>query len=184
MPNLANIIKSCIRGDRKAQKRLYNRYADLLYGVALRYSQNADDAKDILQEGFIKIFNNLSQFKHQGSFEGWMRKVIVNTALERLRKQNRMFLIDEFSVYESSEFNYEHVLQDLNEKELIKIIQELSPRYQMVFNLYVIEGYSHKEIAEKLEISEGTSKSNLSRAKEILKTKIEKIYYIKKGRII
>jgi RNA polymerase sigma-70 factor (ECF subfamily) len=184
VPNLTNIIKACIKGDRKAQKKLYLQFADRLYGVALRYAQNTDDAKDILQEGFIKIFNNLSQFKNEGSFEGWMRKVIVNTALERLRKQNRMWLMDEFTVLESTVYNYEHILEDLNEKELIKIVQELSPKYKMVFNLYVIEGYSHKEIADKLQISEGTSKSNLSRAKEILKEKVEKIYHIKKGKII
>lgn len=184
VPNLTNIIKACIKGDRKAQKKLYLQFADRLYGVALRYAQNTDDAKDILQEGFIKIFNNLSQFKNEGSFEGWMRKVIVNTALERLRKQNRMWLMDEFTVLESTVYNYEHILEDLNEKELIKIVQELSPKYKMVFNLYVIEGYSHKEIADKLQISEGTSKSNLSRAKEILKEKVEKLYHIKKGKII
>ena len=184
MPNLTNIINSCIKGDRKSQKRLYLQFADLLYGVALRYAQDSDDAKDILQESFIKIFNNLNQFKNEGSFEGWMRKVVVNTALERLRKQNRLWLMDEYVTLQTLDYNYEHVLQDLNEKELIQVIQELSPRYRMVFNLYVIEGYSHKEIASKLKISEGTSKSNLSRAKEILKGKIEKIYYIKKGKII
>lgn len=163
---------------------MYEMYAGRLFALCLRYANNEDEAKDILQEGFIKIFDKLQQYKNKGSLEGWMRKIIVNTALEKIRRENRFVLVEDETMIENEQYKYEHVLEELGEKELLEMIQELSMQYRMVFNLYAIEGYSHKEISKKLNISEGTSKSNLSRARELLKSKIEARYKIKLGKVI
>ena len=159
-------------------------FAGRLYGICLRYANNEDDAKDILQEGFIKIFEKLRQYSNTGSLEGWMRKIIVNTALEKIRRENRFMLVEDDAFIGHDQYKYEHILEELGEKDLLGMIQELSPQYRMVFNLYAIEGYSHKEIAHKLNISEGTSKSNLSRARDLLKNKIEQTSQIKISKVI
>ncbi|MCF8335860.1 MAG: RNA polymerase sigma factor [Bacteroidales bacterium] len=184
MFKLNNIVKACLKGDSRAQAQLYEQYGSRLYAVCLRYTNNEDDAKDILQEGFIKIFDKLHQYKNKGSLEGWMRKIIVNTALERTRRENRFVLVDDETIIENDQYKYDHVLEEIGRKELLEMIQELSAQYRMVFNLYAIEGYSHKEISKKLDIQEGTSKSNLSRARELLKSKIEKRYKIKLSKVI
>lgn len=182
---LTNIIKACQRGDRASQKQLYSLFASRLYGVCLRYSYNEEDAKDLLQEGFIKIFKNLKQYKHSGSFEGWMRKIVVNTALERFRKSTRSLAIENEDYMDTLQMDYEHVLEELGYKDLMRMVQELSEQYRIVFNLYVIEGYTHKEISQKLNINEGTSKSNLSRARELLKEKVRRQYKVNKaGKVI
>lgn len=180
--NLRNIVKACLKGNRQSQHRLYQMFASRLYGVSLRYADNEEDAKDILQEGFIKIFENLGQYKQNGSLEGWMRKIIVNTGLEKIRKEGKIRLVEDETYASNIHMNYEHVLEEMQHKDLLKMIQDLSVQYRMVFNLYVIEGYSHREISQKLQISEGTSKSNLSRAREILKKKIKE-QYIKQSRV-
>lgn len=172
LDNIQQIIKRCLKGDRLAQKHLYNLFADKMYALALRYSKDQDVAKDILQEGFIKVFNNLKKFNHVGSFEGWVRRIMVNTALERFRDKNYLYTVNMDVQNEFEELDYDHVLDEIATKDLMALIQELSPQYRTVFNLYVIEGYSHKEISKKLNIKEGTSKSNLSRAREILQEKI------------
>jgi len=159
-------------------------FAPRLYGVCMRYAQDEDDAKDILQEGFIKIFDKLKQYRNKGSLEGWMRKIIVNTALERIRKESRIMLVENASIIEHDHYKYEHILEELGEKDLLEMIQELSPQYRMVFNLYAIEGYAHREISQMLNISEGTSKSNLSRARDLLKHKIELRSEIKISKVI
>lgn len=179
MNNYSEIIKACIKGDRKAQKHLYQLFADKMFGVCLRYADDADEAKDILQDGFIKVFLNLKQFNHKGSFEGWVRRIMVNTALEKFRDKSYLFAVNMEQGYESKDSEYDHILSELAVQDLLKLIQELSPQYRMVFNLYAIEGYSHKEICEMLNIKEGTSKSNLSRAREILKEKVKKYYGVK-----
>lgn len=179
LDKLPEIIKACIKGNRVAQKELYQKFADKMYGVCLRYAANEDEAKDILQDGFIKVFLHLDQFNFKGSFEGWVRRIIVNTALEKFRDKNYLFASTMSSNYESGDSAYDHILSDLSAHDLMALIHELSPQYRMVFNLYAIEGYSHKEIAEIMNIKEGTSKSNLSRAREILKEKIGKYYSIK-----
>lgn len=184
MPKETNILKASQKGDPRAQARLYEMFAGRLFGICLRYAHNEDDAKDILQEGFIKIFDKLKQYKNKGSLEGWMRKIIVNTALEKIRKENRFMVVEEDTFLDYDHYKYEHILEELGEKELLEMIRELSPQYRMVFNLYAIEGYSHKEIAQKLNISEGTSKSNLSRARELLKNKIETRYEIQISKVI
>lgn len=173
MSDIPKIIKGCLAGNRRDQELLYRRFAGKLYGVSLHYCGNDDEARDVLQEGFIKIFTNLGQYKNEGSFEGWMRRVIVNTALEKFRSRNTLYRVDDIDAV--PELEYEPGNEDyanLNSFDLLRIIRELPPKYRMVFNLYAIEGYSHKEVGEMMNISEGTSKSNLSRARYILQKKI------------
>ena len=176
MNNYTDIIKACLKSDRIAQNELYRLFSDKMYGVCLRYANDGDEAKDILQDGFIKVFLNLKQFNNKGSFEGWIRRIIVNTALERFRDKNYLFAVNMEAGYEAGDKEYDHILGELSANDLLKLIHELSPQYKMVFNLYAIEGYSHKEICKKLNIKEGTSKSNLSRAREILKEKVKSYY--------
>lgn len=154
------------------QQELYNRFAGKMYAVCLRYANNPDDAQDLLQEGFIKVFRNLHRFRAEGSFEGWIRRVFINSSIEHLRKKS----VQMSKVTDKEEDTIEDAdisaLDSLAEKDIINLIQELSPGYRAVFNLYVIEGYSHKEIGEQLGISEGTSKSQLARARSILQKKV------------
>lgn len=154
------------------QEALYNRFAPKMYAVCLRYSNNADDAQDLLQEGFVKIFKNLDRFRAEGSFEGWVRRVFVNTSIEHYRRKvNLVSASDREEAY--IEDHSSNALDKLAEKDIIKLVQELSPGYRAVFNMYAIEGYSHKEIGTILGISEGTSKSQLARAKGILQKKVK-----------
>jgi RNA polymerase sigma-70 factor (ECF subfamily) len=154
------------------QEELYNRFSGKMYAVCLRYANNSEDAQDLLQEGFIKVFRNLHRFRAEGSFEGWIRRVFVNSSIEHYRKKSLQLskVSDkEESTIEDSDIS---ALDNLAEKDIINLIQDLSPGYKTVFNLYVIEGYSHKEIGELLGISEGTSKSQLARARSILQKKV------------
>lgn len=169
--NETDLIKGCLALDHRMQEELYNRYSPKMYAVCLRYANNTDDAKDLLQDGFIKIFKNLERFRAEGSFEGWMRRVFVNTSIEHYRKKVNMFSTSqrEDILVEDSSLN---ALDKLAERDIIALIQQLSPGYRTVFNMYVIEGYSHKEIGAMLGISEGTSKSQLARAKGILQKKV------------
>ena len=178
MNNQLDIIKACIKGNRKAQKQLYQMFSDKMYGLCLRYAKDKDEAKDILQDGFIKVFLNLKQFNNKGSFEGWIRRIIVNTALERFRDKNYLFAVNMENNYDAGDYEYDHILSEIAANDLLKLVQELSPQYRTVFNLYAVEGYSHKEICKMLNIKEGTSKSNLSRAREILKEKIKDYYCV------
>jgi RNA polymerase sigma factor (sigma-70 family) len=162
-----DLLEGCRRGDRKMQHELYNRFAPKMYGVCLRYASNAEEAEDILQEGFIKIFNKINSYRGEGSFEGWIRRIFVNTAIEHFRKKIYLQPISE-TEENTVEGKYLSVLDSLAEKDIIQLVQQLSPGYRTVFNMYVVEGYTHKQIAEMLGISEGTSKSQLSRAKLIL----------------
>src|SRR3954465_934187 len=148
-----------------------------MYGVCLRYAGNVEEAEDILQEGFIKVFSKMASYRGEGSFEGWIRRIFVNTAIEHFRKKTYLQPITEME--ESTvEGKYLSVLDTLAEKDIIQLVQQLSPGYRTVFNMYVVEGYTHRQISEILGISEGTSKSQLSRAKLILqdlvKTFVEK----------
>lgn len=179
MDSQEKIIKACIKGNRKAQKELYTTYADKMYILCLRYAKDEDEAKDILQDGFIKVFLKLKQFNNKGSFEGWIRRIIVNTALEKFRDKNYLFAVNMENNYEAGEKEYDHILSEITANDLLKLVQELTPQYRMVFNLYAIEGYSHKEICKMLNIKEGTSKSNLSRAREILKEKVKEYFSVK-----
>jgi RNA polymerase sigma-70 factor (ECF subfamily) len=154
------------------QRLLYDTYAPKMYGVCLRYAGNENDANDILQEGFIKVYKNISKFRREGSFEGWIRRIFVNTAIEHYRKKVKMYNVTEAqeNTIEDKELT---PLDNLATKDILKIVDELSPGYKAVFNMHVIEGYSHKEIADILGITEGTSKSQLARAKGVLRNLIE-----------
>ena len=177
MINEADLIEGCIKGERKMQQELYDRFASKMYGVCLRYAGNTEEAEDILQEGYIKIFKKIGSYRGEGSFEGWIRRIFVNTAIEHFRRKTYLQPITE-KEESTVEGTYLTVLDNLAEKDIIGLVQQLSPGYRTVFNMYVVEGYPHKQIAEILGISEGTSKSQLSRAKLILqdlvKTHIEK----------
>ncbi|MGN6165421.1 MAG: RNA polymerase sigma factor [Flavisolibacter sp.] len=168
----SDLIEGCIQGNRKMQHELYNRFASKMYGVCLRYAGNAEEAEDILQEGFIKVFNKIGSFRSEGSFEGWIRRIFVNTAIEHFRKKIYLQPITDYEE-DTVEGKYLSVLDSLAEKDIIQLVQQLSPGYRTVFNMYVVEGYTHKQIAEALNISEGTSKSQLSRAKLILQDMVQ-----------
>ncbi len=167
------LLLGCLQRDRKMQEILYHRFSAKMYAVCLRYSKNTDDAQDLLQEGFIKVYKNLDKFRREGSFEGWIRRIFVNTSIEHFRRSIKTQLLTEIQeiTIEDKEWN---ALDDLAEKDIITMVQELSPGYRQVFNMYVIEGYTHKDIGELLGISEGTSKSQLARAKAILQKMVEK----------
>ena len=182
--DIKTIINSCIEGNRRDQELLYRRYAPKLYAVCLQYSSDNDEAKDILQEGFIKIFDNLHTYKYEGVFEGWMRRIVVNTALEKFKSRNVLHKVEDID--KLMEMETEPNVEDCSELDaelLLNFIRELPPKYRMVFNLFAIEGYSHKEISKMIKISEGTSKSNLARARLILQKKVE-VYIGIKRRIV
>ena len=182
MTNLEETIKKCASGDRKAQTELYNQYASKMYGVCLNYSKDATEAEDNLQDGFIRVFTKITQYSFKGSFEGWMRRIMVNTSLEKFRKNHHLYPVEDMMAFESVQ-NPEETLSAISAEDLLKIIQELPPRYRMVFNLYAIEGYSHQEIAELMSINEGTSKSNLSRARVILQKKVIENFGLQKNTV-
>lgn len=168
--SLEKLIEKCKQGDLKAQSEVYQLFAGKLFALCLKYSKNYQEAQDNLQDGFITIFKKMHQYQFKGSFEGWLKRIVVNTALQKYRKKNVLNLIsDEFPDKIEVEVDETTVSLDY----LLRIIQELPNRYRLVFNMYVLDGYSHREIAGMLEISEGTSKSNLSRARQILKRKVE-----------
>lgn len=177
MDNLDELIKRCAEGNGKAQTEVYHRFAPKMFGVCLRYAKDSAEAEDNLQEGFIRVFTKIDQFRFKGSFEGWMRRIMVNTSLEKFRKQNNLYPVEDMVKYEAVQLS-EDVLSTIAAKDLLELIHELPPRYRMVFNLYAIEGYSHKEIGQMMTISEGTSKSNLSRARGILQLKIGERFQI------
>jgi RNA polymerase sigma-70 factor (ECF subfamily) len=181
LPDIKNIINGCLKGNRRDQELLYRRHAAKLYAVCLQYSGNDEEARDILQEGFIKIFKNLIHYKHEGSFEGWVRRIMVNTALEKYRSKHTLHRVDDIG--QIPEIDAEPDNEDyagLEAIDLLEIIRELPPKYRMVFNLFAIEGYSHKEISKMVNISEGTSKSNLCRARIILQRRVGSYTGLKK----
>ncbi|HLP74681.1 MAG TPA: sigma-70 family RNA polymerase sigma factor [Bacteroidales bacterium] len=181
MQEIDKIIKGCLDGSRKDQELLYRRHAAKLYAVCLRYSGNDEEARDILQEGFIKIFENLQSYKFEGSFEGWMRRITVNIALEKFRSRHNLYRVDDIDTIQEPEADPDtEDYSGLETADLLRIIRELPPKYRMVFNLYAIEGYSHKEISKLVSISEGTSKSNLARARIILQRRVGSYTGIKK----
>jgi RNA polymerase sigma factor (sigma-70 family) len=181
LPEIKNIIIGCLKGNRRDQELLYRRYAAKLYAVCLQYTGNDEEAQDILQEGFIKIFENLVHYKHEGSFEGWIRRIIVNTALEKFRSKHNLFRVDDIDRIPEPDAEPDNEdYAGLEATDLLDIIRGLPPKYRMVFNLFAIEGYSHKEISEMINISEGTSKSNVSRARAILQRRVSSFTGIRK----
>jgi len=166
------LIKGCLAGRAAFQQMLYKRYAPKMLTVCMRYASNREEAEDVLQEAFIIVFEKMHQFRMEGSFEGWIRRIMINKCLEHIRKTAKVFPIIDIDNVEDKFISEEEVLNTIAFNELLAMIQELPPMYKMVFNLYVFDGRSHKEIADTLGIAEGTSKSNLSDARTILKRKI------------
>ncbi|MCD2258184.1 RNA polymerase sigma factor [Psychroserpens luteolus] len=168
--SLEQLIERCKKNDAQAQSQLYKLYASKLFSICLKYSRNYAEAEDNLQDAYITIFKKFDQFKNQGSLEGWMKRITINTALQRYRSAGVFDIINEDQIEDVSvEVDDDNISIDF----LLNIIQELPDRYRLVFNLYALDDYSHKEIANLLDISTGTSKSNLARARLILKDKIE-----------
>lgn len=171
-----------MKGKATAQKSLYVQFAPKMLGVCLRYSNGLTEAEDTLQDGFIKVFQSISSYQFKGSFEGWMRRVMVNTALEKFRKGRRIQIVDEiWEVEDEDDFDYSEA--DLSIDVLLKMVQELPDRYRMVFSLYVLDGFPHNEIAEEMGISVGTSKSNLARGRAILKQKVNEYLKEKENKL-
>lgn len=180
MINDRQIIEGCIRHDRKAQQILYDRYSGFLLGICLRYSVDKAEAEDILQDSFLKIFFNIKDFSGKGSFAGWLRKVTVNTAITHYHKNLKHRYHIEIEDYVSVETGTHSFEEDFfTSDELYKVLNELPAGYRLVFNLYAVEGYKHKEIGEMLGIDINTSKSQYSRAKAVLRGKLDKLRKLK-----
>ncbi len=175
------LVRGCAKGERAAQQALYDRYCRKLMVVCLRYVKNEPEAEDILQEGFIKIFNGMKSFRFESKIETWMTRIIINTAINHQRKN--LYLMPMVDIIDAGLHEDEKIsLADFNLSELIAIVQSLPDGCRMVFNLFAIEGYGHKEIGEMLRISESTSKSQYNRAKNLLRAKLEKVK-VKYGKV-
>ena len=170
------IIKSCVSGDSRAQKLLYDKYARRMMGICLRYASDQAGAEDMMQDGWIKVFKNLHSFGFKGSFEGWLKRIMVNTSLDYLRRNKNYLNQIEIDVVRDTTLSASSTSDSLSTKELLLIIQQLPTGYRTVFNLFAIEGFTHKEIAAMLEISESTSKSQYSRARAQLQKMIQVEY--------
>ncbi|HEY3402759.1 MAG TPA: RNA polymerase sigma factor [Ohtaekwangia sp.] len=176
------LIKGCIKRDRSAQKRLFDTYSSKMYGICYRYVKDPMEAEDILVTAFTKILDKIEQFKNEGSFEGWIRRIMVNEALTHLRRNRSMYLETDLEQADR-EPDYDTLDNYLEAEDLMNIIQELPSGYRIVFNMYAIDGYSHKEIADHLGISENTSKSQLSRARTYLQKKLAQHDWISNKKI-
>ena len=172
MEELQSLIQQCIKGDRHSQNELYKMFSQKMFIICLRYSPNRQEAEDNLQEGFIKTFEFLSQYKFNGSFEGWMRKIMVNCCLQKYRAKKNLHAVVDIETTSLHEIGTEDIISQIGTKELMRMVQKLLNGYRMVFNLYVFEGMKHREIAQELGISEGTSKSNLFDARTILQRSV------------
>jgi len=168
------LVQGCIKGDVVSQKLLYDQFAKKMMGVCLRYAKTHYEAEDLLQDGFIKMFRSIEQYKGRGSLEGWIRKIMVNTALESVRKFNPLQKSSDIQDIEPFTGANEEIISSLSANELLEIIHRLPDGYRIVFSLYAIEGYSHKEIAAQLNITESTSKSQFSRARASLQVMVQK----------
>lgn len=173
--NEETLVKECVSGSEKAQKALFDAFAPKMLTVAMRYINDKERAEDVLQDGFIKVFKNIQNFKLDGSLEGWVRRIVVNTALDQLRRDKKHqtdIQLDDVS-FELKQAN--HTESQLQADYLMTLVQSLPDGYRTVFNLFAIEGYNHKEIADMLEITESTSKSQYSRARSVLREMLEKL---------
>ncbi|MBG8553412.1 RNA polymerase sigma factor [Hymenobacter sp. BT594] len=168
------LLDACLAGSRLAQKQLYERFSGKMMAVCMRYAQTTFEAEDVLQEGFVTVFRNLPGFRRECPLEFWIRRIMVNAALRQHRRNAPLVAVSE-GEYPETLADEEFTLANYGYEELLTMIQDLAPRYRMVFNLFAIEGYSHKEIGELMQISEGTSKSQYARARVILKNKLERL---------
>lgn len=168
------LIEGCKRRDRESQRLLYQHHYAYAMSICLRYTRTREEAREILNDGFMKVFTKIDQYNPETSFHGWLRKIMINTSIDHYRKEVKHYyqasLDNDYPVATPTT-----VADDLGHSELMALVQQLTPGYRAVFNLYAIDGYTHKEISEILGISEGTSKSNLLKAREVLKNKLEKI---------
>lgn len=170
--DLETLVDQCIKGSKKAEAKLYHQFAPMLFGISMRYSRNRADAEDVLQEAFVRIFNNLTQYTKGKSFEGWMKRIVVNTSISYYNKGQKHAYhkdIQDDAVQVSGDSSFDN---KYTKDELLQVINGLADGYRAVFNMYCIEGYKHKEIAEMLSIDENTSKSQLSRAKKMIQKKL------------
>jgi RNA polymerase sigma factor (sigma-70 family) len=178
-----SIIEGCIAGKRSAQNALYRKFSAMMLSVCMRYAQNRDEAEDILQEAFIKIFQNIASFRGEGSFEGWMKRIMINHALNHYRKNKKTPFTQDINEINEQDIIGKEEIQGHHEPVsadiLLSLIQLLPQGYRMVFNLYVFEEYSHKEIAKELNISESTSKTQLLKARRMLRRKLSELNLIK-----
>jgi len=166
--NEKQLIDNCLQGDRNAQRQLYELYSGKMMGICLRYCRDRETAKDLLHDGFVKIYTHLDNFEGKGSFEGWIRRIMVNTALEYLRKKNDEGFSQDIEEAFTLTSDDHGALEKMQADELLKVIQKLPDAYRTTFNLFVIEGFSHREIAESMNITESSSRVYLTRAKQIL----------------
>lgn len=180
---LEKLLKKCKKGDRKAQQSLYNVYKDRLFALSMKYCKNRDEAQDNLQDSFVTIFTKINTYKNAGSFEGWMKRIVINKAIDRYKRKPYLESIDDHQVQEE-DTTIDRDDTAIPLQTLLKLVQELPDRYRLVFNLYQLDNYTHKEIAMALNISQGTSKSNLHRAKLILKERIIALTAAQKNSIV
>lgn len=176
----SELIEGCLRGERKYQEFLYRRYSSKMYGVCIGYAKDRADAKDVLQDGFVKVFSNIHKYKGDGSFEGWIRRIIVNTAIDHYRKTTKEAMnMSAVDIEHAKDVQIEvSVLEQMCAKDIMNLIHQLPNGARLIFNLYVVEGYTHQEIAEKLNINQGTSKSQFARARKLLQELVMKLYNI------
>jgi RNA polymerase sigma factor (sigma-70 family) len=177
------LIKECSRGNAKAQRALFDKFAPKMLAVCMRYLKNIDEAEDALQDGFVKVFQKIPEFKMEGSLEGWIRRIMVNNSLDAIRRNKKQLLEDDVDSVQHKVFFTDFQFDNMDLQYLMKIIQSLPDGYRVVFNMFAIEGYSHKEIAETLGVSENTSKSQYSRARALLRDKLEQVKNVRERSI-
>ncbi len=178
---LEDLVLGCQNGNRQSQELLYKTTSPKMLGICMRYAKDHFEAEDMMQTGYIKVFKKLGDFRGEGSFEGWMRRIMVHTSIEFYRKNLRSLNVVDIDETHDHQASVSFDMSSINIKDLMRLIQNLSNGYRLVFNMYAIEGYSHKEIAEQLGITEGASKSQLSRARAILKEQVLKLEGYKHG---
>jgi RNA polymerase sigma-70 factor (ECF subfamily) len=171
----SELLKGCLEGRKEIQKQLYQKYASTMLGICLRYFQTREEAEDALQEGFIRVFTNLVRFRNEGSLEGWIKRIMVNTSLNLVRNQMKHQFHMDIEDAESDLSEEEEITGNISRDEMLRLLQELPNGYRMVFNLYEIEGYSHKEIAEALSVTVSTSKTQLLKARKLLQKKLNNL---------
>lgn len=169
----STLVKECIKGNAKAQRLLFDKFSQKMLGVCLRYTKSQDEAEDALQEGFVKAFSKLNDFSNQGSLEGWVRRIMVNTSLDAIRKNTKFIKDVPLDSVDYQIGNNDFIVEGLNAEDLMKLINSMPEGYKVIFNMFAIEGYSHQEISTTLGISESTSKSQYMRAKGYLRNRLE-----------